>query len=91
MDRQILRQERSGHISYCDSQCQNLTRHYTTTITDSLCLKENSEVTISTEGVSGPVERVTSKYSKHPSITKTRSSVKKMMNFLNSKPYPWNR
>ena len=48
---------------------------YCVSITDLLCFKENSEITISTEGVSDPIERAIIKYSKHPSIRKIRSAV----------------
>ena len=47
---QVLRQERSGHhsfggeqkyILFCDSQCQNLTRRYTTTTIIGLSVNRN--------------------------------------------------
>ena len=55
---------------------------YFVSINDSLCLEENSEVIISTEDVSDPIERAISKYSKHPSIRKIRSSVQENDKFL---------
>ena len=54
---------------------------YFVSITDSLCLKKNCEVTINT-GVSDPIERAIIKYSKHPSIRKIRSSVQKHDEFF---------
>ena len=74
-----------------DKKVAETMNDYFVSITDSSCLKKNSAVTISTEGISDPIERAIIKYSKHPSIRKIRSSVQKMMNFLNSKLYPWNR
>ena len=74
-----------------DKKVAETMNDYFVSINDSLCLEENSEVIISTEDVSDPIERAIIKYSKHPSIRKIRSSVQKMIIFLNSKLYPLNR
>ena len=65
-----------------DKKVAEAMNDYILSIIDSLCLKENSEVTISTEGVSNPIEWAFIKYSKGPKITRIRSSVQKMTNFL---------
>ena len=46
---------------------------YFVSITDSLGLTENSEIILSTEGASDPIDRAIIKYSNHPSIRKIRS------------------
>ena len=67
-----------------DKKVAETMKDYLLSITDLLCLKENSEITISTEGVSDPIARAIIKYSKRPSIRKIRSSVHKNNEFFKS-------
>ena len=56
--------------------------NYFVSITDSLYLRRKSDVTISAEGVSDPIERAIIRHSKHPKIAKSRSSVQKYDKFF---------
>ena len=56
-----------------DKEVAEAMNDYFISITDSLGLTENREVTISTNGLSDPIEKAIMKYSKHPSIRKIRS------------------
>ena len=56
-----------------DKEVVEAMNDYFISITDSLGLTENREVTISTNGLSDPIEKAIMKYSKHPSIRKIRS------------------
>ena len=64
-----------------DKKVAETMNDYFVSITDSLCLKENSEVIISIEAVSDPIERAITKNLKNPSIRKIRSSVQKNNGF----------
>ena len=57
-----------------DKKVAETIKDYFVSITDLSCLRQNSEITISIEGVSDPIERAIIKYSKHPSTRKIRSS-----------------
>ena len=56
-----------------DKEVAETMNDYFISITNSLGLTENREVTISTNGLSDPIEKAIMKYSKHPSIRKIRS------------------
>ena len=56
-----------------DKEVAEAMNDYFISITDSLGLSENREVTTSTNGLSDPIEKAIMKYSKHPSIRKIRS------------------
>ena len=56
-----------------DKEVAETLKDYFVSITDSLGLTENSEVMLSTEGVSDPIDRAIIKYCINPSIKKIRS------------------
>ena len=56
-----------------DKEVVEAMNDYFISITDSLGLTENRDVTICTNGLSDPIEKAIMKYSKHPSIRKIRS------------------
>ena len=64
-----------------DKKAADTMNDYFASITDSLCLRGNSDVAISAEDVSGHTKWVIIKYSKHQSITKIRSSAQKNEKF----------
>ena len=55
-----------------DKEVAETLNDYFVSITDSLGLKDNSEVVSSTEGVSDPIDRNIIKYFNHPSIRNIR-------------------
>ena len=58
-----------------DEKVAETLNNYFVTVTESLGLKENSEIITSTEGITDPIDQALIKYSNHPSIKKIRSLV----------------